>query len=156
MDWLPPWSLVEPVLRLLVLPGVALGGGLLALACLLTSSKQWRVLAMAVGVAAGFAVGNFRFGRVEDESSYSLVAWWTTEGGWSSLFPATLLALAGGALAAIRQDRNKLTEAAAIRWLTAAGCAWWLAPEGEPFGRMKNAVLLFAAGVLIWEVIRGA
>lgn len=158
MDWLPPvppWSLVEPVLRLLVLPGVALGGGLLALACLLTPSKPWRTFAMAFGVAAGFAVGNYRFGRVEDESSYSLVEWWPATGGWDSLFPATLLALAGGAFAALLQHRSALG-AAGIRWLTGAACAWWLAPEGEPLGRTQHAAILFVAGMLMWETTRGA
>ena len=88
MDSLPPWPVALSMLLTVVLPGFAVGAGLLAGVCAATRSETARMIGGALALAGGLALGNFTRG---------LLPWWSLEPGWPSLFPATLAALGGGA-----------------------------------------------------------
>jgi hypothetical protein len=153
MSWLPPWSLIEPVLRTHVLPGAGVAAATLAITCALTRSSARRIFAAAAGLAGGWALGNFNFERDAESPTWSLVAWWSVEPGWSSLFPTTLVALMAGVVAAFARGIGWWS-AFAIRALAALGCGWWLAPEGGPFSRSANAALIAGSAIVTGEGAR--
>lgn len=142
MDSLPPASVVLSMLLSVVLPGFAVGAGLLAGVCSATRSETGRMIGGAVALAGGLAAGNFTRG---------LLPWWSFEPGWPSLFPATLTAMAGGVIASIASARRAPRWGLALRLITVAGCAWWLAPVSGPWSRLVGAVLILFGGALNWE-----
>ena len=145
MDSLPPWTVVQSMLLTVVLPGFAVGAGLLAGVCAVTRSESARMIGGALALAGGLAVGNFTRG---------LLPWWSLELGWPSLFPATLAALGGGVVAAIVSARRGWRWGLALRLITAAGCAWWLTPASPPLSRLGFFILIFAGGALDGEMFR--
>ena len=145
MESLPPWSEVQSMLLTVVLPGFAVGAGLLAGVCAATRSETGRLIGGALALAGGLALGNFTRG---------LLPWWSMEAGWPSLFPSTLVAIAGGIGAALALSRCGTRWNLGLRLLTMAGCAWWLTPVSPALSRVGVFVLLFAASALNWEAFR--
>jgi hypothetical protein len=127
------------------LTGLGVGAGMLAGVCAATRSADVRLLGGALAVAGGLAAGNVAGG---------LLPWWSLERGWPSLFPATLAAVGGGVVAALVASRQGWRGGLAVRLLTAAGCAFWLAPAGPSWGPMGLTALMFAAASLNWEALR--
>ena len=145
MDSLPPWPVVQSMLLTVVLPGLAVGTGLLAGVCAATRSETARMIGGALALAGGLALGNFTRG---------LFRWWSLEVGWPSLFPATLAALGGGVVAAILSARLGWHWGLGLRLITAAGCAWWLTPANPPLSRLGFFILIFAGGALDGDMFR--
>ncbi len=145
MDSLPPWPEVWSMLLSVVLPGFVAGAGLLAVVCAATRSETGRLIGGALALAGGLALGNFTRG---------LLPWWSLELGWPSLFPATLAAICGGIIAALASSARGWRWELALRLITSACCAFWLAPSGTPLTRLGFFALLFAASALNWEVFR--
>lgn len=145
MDSLPPWPVVQSMLLTVVLPGFGIGAGLLAGVCAATRSETVRWIGGALALAGGLALGNFTRG---------LLPWWSLEPGWPSLFPATFAAVGGGVIAALASSTRGWRWGVALRFTTAAGCAFWLAPAGPLPARLGWFVLLFAGSSLHWEAFR--
>jgi hypothetical protein len=154
MDSLPPWSLIEEMLRMLVLPALAAAAVALALVCAATRSVPLRLAGGGIALVAGLAVGNhFR----------ELLKWWPVdegcklpwclERGWAALLPVTVAAVAGGLLAAIASLKVHRLAGLGIRLLTAAGCSWCLADTLEPLSLERSFALLFAGTALTWEAL---
>ena len=114
MDLLPPWAVVQSMLLSVVLPGFAVGAGLLAVVCAATRSETGRLIGAALALAGGLAVGNFTGG---------LLPWWSLELGWPGLFPATLVAIGGGVVSALAPAQCCVHWGLALRLITVAGCA---------------------------------
>lgn len=166
MESLPPWPMVQSLLLTVVLPGFGIGAGGLALTCAATRSETGRVIGGALALIGGLALGNFARG---------LLPWWSQEGGWPSLFTATVFAVIGGVLAALILLRFGSTAGApgiapyesktipepsnalrsrfglALRLFTVAICAWWLAPADSSWIRAGWLLLLFTSSALHWE-----
>ena len=145
MDSMPPWPVVQSLLLTVVLPGFAVGAGLLAGVCIATRSESSRLIGGALALAGGLALGNWARG---------LLPWWSLELGWPSLFPATLAAIGGGVVAELASSAQGWRRGLGLRFVAVAGCAFWLAPSGTPRAHLGFFVLLFAASALNWEVFR--
>lgn len=145
MESLPPWSVVQSMLLSVMLPGFAVGAGLLAAVCAATRSETGRMIGGALALGGGLAAGNFTRG---------LLPWWSLETGWPSLFPATLAAIGGGVVATLLSSRRDCRWGLALRLITAAGCAWWLTPAGTASSRVGFFLLLFTGSSLNREALR--
>jgi hypothetical protein len=147
MDSLPPWPVVQALLLSVVLPGFAVGAGLLAVVCTATRSENARLIGAALALGCGLAAGNY---------FHELLPWWSLEFGWPSLFPATLAAVGGGIIAALVSSRSKWYLGLALRLIVVAGCAWWLTPVSAPpsISRHWLFFLLFVGSALNWEAFR--
>jgi len=145
MDSLPPWPVVQSMLLSVVLPGFAVGAGVMAVVCAATRSEAGRWIGGALALVGGLAAGNFTRG---------LLPWWSLELGWPSLLPAMLMAAAGGVIAALAASRQGSCWGLALRFITVAGCSFWLAPTGSHLIRLGFFALLLAAGMLNWEAFR--
>ena len=170
MDSVPPWPVVQSMLLTVVLPGFAVGAGVLTVICAATRSETIRLIGGALALMGGLAAGNFTRG---------LLPWWSLEVGWPSLFPATLAAVSGGVVAALASARQGALPGAPgmarpdaclapvpgearrsapsigrFGFLTMAGCAFWLAPAGSPPAHLGLFALLFSASALNWEAFR--
>jgi hypothetical protein len=142
---LPPWSVVQPMLLAVVLPGFAVGAGVLAGVCALTRSETGRLIGGAAALAGGLAVGNFTRG---------LLPWWSLEPGWPSLFPATVVALCGVVVAVVADSRANGRLGLGLRIIAVAGSAWWLTPAGTLWPRLGFFALMVVGVVLNWEAFR--
>jgi len=145
MESVPPWPVVQSMLLTVVLPGFAVGAGLLAGVCVATRSDKLRLIGGALALAGGLALGNFTRG---------LLPWWSLERGWPSLFLATLVAIIGGVIGSLVSTKQGWRAGQVVRLIALAGCAFWLAPTGSPLTQLGFFTLLFAAGVLNWEAFR--
>ncbi len=154
MDSLPPWPLIEGMLRSLVLPAFATAALVLAAVCILTKSVSIRMAGGAVALTAGLALGNhFR----------ELLEWWPRDEagqllpaparGWPALLPVAVTAAGGGLLAVALSLRIHRLAGVALRLLTAAGCSWWLTEAFAPLTEARTFVLLFAGTALTWEAL---
>lgn len=128
-----------------VLPGFAVGAGLLAGVCAATRSETGRMIGGALALAGGLAAGNFTRG---------LLSWCSLELGWPSLFCGTLVAIGGGVVSALASARWNVRWGLALRLITVGGCAFWLAPIGPTWSRLGFIALLFGASALNWEAFR--
>jgi len=158
MDALPPWPLVEDVLRTLVLPAFAAAAVVLVAVCLLCKAPAWRAAGGALALAAGLAAGNhFR----------KLLEWWPADvpasediaagvmaRGWAALLPVTLAALGGGLLALLSEKKLAWPAGLVIRLLTAACCLWWLTEALEPWTEQRTFRVMAAGTALCWEALR--
>ncbi len=145
MNSVPPWPIVQSMILTVMLPGFAVGAGVLAAVCSVTRSETRRLIGGALALAGGLALGN---------SARGLLPWWSLEWGWPSLFPATLLAIGGGVIAALTTAATGRRRGGALRVSVLAGCAFWLAPAESPLGHLGVFALLFVASMLNWEVFR--
>ena len=145
MDSLPPWPEVRAMLLSVLLPGGAVGAGVLAAVCAASRSETRRLIGGALALAGGIAAGNFLRG---------LLPWWSLETGWPSLFPAMLAAISGGVAAAFAASRRGGRWGRALRFITSAGCSFWLTPAGAPLAHLGFFALLFTASTLNWEALR--
>ena len=135
MDSIPPWPVVQSLLLTVVLPGFAVGAGVLAGVCIATRSESSRLIGGVLALAGGLALGNWARG---------LLPWWSLELGWPSLFPATLAGMVGAAVAALASSAQGWRWGLELRLIVVAGCAFWLAPSGTPRAHLGFFVLLFA------------
>jgi hypothetical protein len=151
MASLPPWPLVDDLLRTLVLPAGGTAAAVLAIVCLLTKSRAARLAGGALAVAAGLAAGNHLRGILD---------WWPAEvrpswsggSGWTLLLPFTVAALAAGVLAAAASCRSHGV-GLVVRLIAAAGGAWWLAEALPPRSFHQTTVIMFAGIVLNGEAL---
>ena len=133
------------MLLTVVLPGLVIGASVLAVVCAATRSETIRLIGGALALAGGLALGNFTRG---------LLPWWSMELGWPSLFPATLAAIGGGVVAVRAMSAQGCQWGLALRLITTAGCAFWLAPTGSPLTHLGFYALLFFTSALNWEAFR--
>jgi hypothetical protein len=153
MDSLPPWSVIEAMLWRVILPGFAVGAGVLAGVGWMTRRPSVWGWGGAAGVIGGLALGNALNG---------LIPWWSLERGWPSLFPATVLALVGGVVV-WQFTPGKPGQASGIgsarsaagRVLVAAVCAAWLTADGPPLGWVGGFFLLLIGSVAVDAALRG-
>ncbi len=160
MDALPPWPLVEDLLRTLVLPAFAAAAVVLATVCLLTKSPALRAAGAALALAAGLAAGNY---------FRKLLVWWPPDvpaseempagvmaRGWAALLPVTLAALAGGLLSLLSEKKLGWPAGFVLRLLTAACCVWWLAEALEPWTARQTFMMTAAGAIVSWEALHRA
>jgi hypothetical protein len=156
VDALPPWPLVESMLRTLVLPAFATAAVVLTIVCLATKSANVRMIGGAAALIAGLTVGNY---------FRDLLEWWPvepaaeTEGvetfsrGWPALLHVTAFAVGLSALATFLSVRVHYFAGLALRVLVAAGSAWWLTEALPPFSRERTMAVIFAGMILNWEAL---
>ena len=146
---LPPWPLVEEILRTLVLPTFAAAAGVLVLISVLTRSERIRGVGAALALIAGLVAGNH---------FHHLLDWWPTPflRGWRGLLPVVSVVVSAAALLAMLPARIHWAVGLGLRLLVAAGTTWLLLEALPPLTEMATFAVLLSAVILNWEVGRKA
>ena len=141
---LPPWPLIEEILRTLVLPTFAAAAGVLVLISVLTRSERIRGLGAAVALIAGLVAGNH---------FHHLLDGWPTPflRGWRVLLPVISGVIAAAALLASLSPR---AVGFVLRLLVAAASSWLLLEALAPFTEIATFGVLLLGVVLNWEIGR--
>jgi hypothetical protein len=146
---LPPWALVEEILRTLVLPTFAAASLMLALVCALTHSVRIRCLGACGALIAGLVAGNH---------FHHLLDWWPTPWlrGWRVLLPVMAGLSLLATLLAMLPPRTHGGVRLGLRILLAAASTWLLRDTLAPLTEISTYGMLLFVVVLTWEISRAA
>jgi hypothetical protein len=160
MHRLPPWSLIEELLRTLVLPAFAGAALVLAVICAVTKREGVRVAGGALALLVGLAAGNhFRDllewwpAAIPEGDQPGPARWGSLERGWPALLPVTAAALALGLLATSISNWAGRLGGVVARAVIAAGVAWWLVEALPPISKAGTLALLLTGTVLNHEAL---
>lgn len=134
------WSILQPLLLEIILPGVAASAATLLLLALvsrwLALSAKWRFWQAPLAVAAGLVAGNF---YRQD------IPYWSLEHDFYSLIPASLALLVFSTIAQWHREAQRPWLSLLAQAGGAMLAAWWMTPPEVPGSRWLGMGLLFAA-----------
>ncbi len=144
---LPPWPLVEEMLRTLVLPAFLAAGAVLALVCALSRSERVRTAGAAAALLVGLAAGN-HFHHLLDWCPASL------QRGWRVLLPVVAGVTSAATLLGMLPARAHWSAGPVLRVLVAAAGTWLILEALAPLTATATYGLLLTCVILNWEISR--
>ncbi len=144
---LPPWSLIEEILRTLVLPTFVAASVVFAVVCALSRSERWRAIGAVVALIAGLAAGNH---------FHPLAQWWPSPflRGWRCLLPVISGVATAAALLTLLPGRILWIGGLAARLCLAASGTWLLVEALSPLSEAWTYGVVLVGVVLNWEACR--
>ncbi len=144
---LPPWPLIEEVLRTLVVPTLTVALVVVAIVCALTQSGHLRRLGAALALMGGLVAGNH---------FHPLLDWWPAPflRGWRVLLPVISGVIVAATLLAMIPPRIHWSLSLGLRLLVATLSSWLLLEALAPLTEISTFGILLAGVVLNGEVTR--